>query len=252
MRYLNLISNINNWWDYLLFKYHIKRPELLTFKCKNGITAEVPARMLHTFKEIFFDETYTKYLPSKILNNGNPLTIVDIGANTGFFSLFMLSRFPTARVIAFEPIPVNFDLLTRNKKMNAECNLEIHNKAVYGESRKVTLKYDASDSFSTAASVFENKIGSDEIEVDTITLPEVFEKYKLDSIDLLKLDCEGSEYNILYNCPEKTLDDIKAIAMESHPGEAENENKQALIRFLNNKGFEVRTNKGSKIWAWVD
>ena len=86
MRVLNMIKNIHNWPEYLYFKHFDKEKNSFLFKCSNGISADVPSRMLHTFKECFFDDGYFKFLPKSIL--GNELTIVDIGANVGYFSLY--------------------------------------------------------------------------------------------------------------------------------------------------------------------
>ena len=45
-------------------------------------------------------------------------TIIDIGANAGFFSLFAASRFPGARIFSYEPIEGNFRQLQRNRDLN--------------------------------------------------------------------------------------------------------------------------------------
>ena len=50
MRVLNMIINIQNWPEYLYFKHLDKKKKSFLFKCHNGIKADVPRRMLHTFK----------------------------------------------------------------------------------------------------------------------------------------------------------------------------------------------------------
>lgn len=250
MRYLNLLRNINNWQDYFLYKLGIIRDDPLVFHSKSNVIATVPVRLLHTFKEIFFEECYTKYIPKGFLIDG--ITVVDIGANAGYFSLYMLSRCPHSRILAFEPIPKNFELLARNRERNSVHNFTIANKAVYGKRGKITLRYDAADSYTTAGSVYDNELGQDEIEVCAITLDEIFESYSLKEIDLLKLDCEGAEYHILYNCPGEYMKSIKCIALESHEGGRENENKASMVGFLGLLGYKVRTDKGGMVWAWRD
>jgi len=37
--------------------------------------------------------------------------------------------------------------------------------------------------------------------VPCVTLPEIFDEFGLERRDLLKMDCEGAEHEILYNCP---------------------------------------------------
>lgn len=248
MRYFNLIKNIDNWQEYLFYKFRITREDPLIFHCKNNVVVEVPIRLLHTFKEIFFEECYTKCLPKDRLKND--MTVIDVGANAGYFSLYMLSQYPGSQVIAFEPIPKNFELLMQNRRRNSMRNLTAVNKAVYSTIQKITLRYDARDSFTTTGSIFGRELGEDEIEVYTTTLPEIFETYALERVDLLKLDCEGAEYHILYNCPENCFKSITCIAMECHTGKNEDESRPAVCNFLRSLAYRTRIDKGGMVWAW--
>jgi hypothetical protein len=92
--------------------------------------------------------------------------------------------------------------------------------------------------------------GSDKIEVGAISLPDIVAAYGLSKIDLLKMDCEGAEYRILYNCPEATLARIGAIALESHRGPEPGENEAELSEYLRKRGFHAVTDSGDLIWAW--
>ncbi len=56
----------------------------------------------------------------------------------------------------------------------------------------------------------------DEKEINTITLQNIFEKYKIEKIDFLKMDCEGAEFEIVMNTPSIILDKIQKISMEIH------------------------------------
>ena len=245
-----MLKNIENWHQYLLYKFRMSNSDPLIFHCKNKVVAEVPRRLLHTFKEIFFEECYTKCLPKYLFQDS--LTIIDIGANAGYFALYMLSRYPGSHIIAFEPIPKNFELLAQNRKHNPMQNLTVVNKAVYGKPGRITLSYDAEDSFTTTGSIFLSEVGHDKIEVETITLPGVFQAYALDRIDLLKMDCEGAEYHILYNCPREYLDCVSSIAMEVHKGQREGENKSELCEYLRSVGYKLRTDRGDMVWGWRD
>ena len=59
-----------------------------------------------------------------------------------------------------------------------------------------------------------------------------FQITSVSKIDLLKLDCEGAEYNILYNTPAHLFKKINCISIETHPGPDKKENKDALEKFL--------------------
>lgn len=53
------------------------------------------------------------------------------------------------------------------------------------------------------------------------------------------MDCEGAEYEILFNCPKKTIDEIKRIAMEVHSLD-EKRNIDAMANFLKKEGFDIK------------
>ncbi len=79
-------------------------PNGMPFACRSRIETGV------CYGEIFRDEVYLQH--GITLWEG--MTVFDVGANMGMFSLFVASRQPTARVHAFEPIPQNFQLLQMN------------------------------------------------------------------------------------------------------------------------------------------
>ena len=62
------------------------------------------------YKEIFEDQCYLRH--GIRLQDGD--TVVDIGANIGLFSLFVMSRCANPKIYAFEPAPAVYDLLKAN------------------------------------------------------------------------------------------------------------------------------------------
>ncbi|MGA2030237.1 MAG: FkbM family methyltransferase, partial [Verrucomicrobiota bacterium] len=204
-------------------------------------------RLLRTFKESVFEEDYIRGFPHDVIHGLGDLTVVDVGANAGYFSLWWLSRFPGSTVIAVEPMPNNFALLERNKNLNPGKKFHVVNCAMRSQSGNVTLNFDQSDSFTTAASALKNTGALDEISVKAISLPQLLADFNLSRIDFLKLDCEGSEYDILYHCDQAVLDSIRYISMETHPGTEAVECKEVLCDFLRSKKFRVHTRSGSHL-----
>ncbi len=248
MRYYHLFRNLNNGWLYPAVKFGLNRADPLEFRTWNGIRIEVPRRLLQTFKEIFMDECYMKGL-------GYPLreapTVIDIGANAGYFSLFALSRFRGSRVFAFEPVPANFRLLKRQRELNPKADMTCVPKAVAGQAGELELAFDSADAFSTSATVLGGASGQpDTIRVAAITLRDIFAEHHIDRCDLLKLDCEGAEYGILYGCSSEDLRRIRQIAMEVHRGPGPEENIDALDKFLRTNGFKTRWRPVGMLWAW--
>ncbi len=247
MRLINLIKTHSNWHSYYNYKYFGKNKKELTFKCRNGLHITVPARMIQTYKECFLDEVYYKGLPNNKIPN-KPV-IVDVGANVGYFSLFSLMRYPKAKVFSFEPMPMNFELLEKYSSENKNLDFNPINKAVSGEQGHITLQYDANDSFTTSASIFDTSIGSDTLKVETTTLEHIINGYKLEKIDLLKLDCEGSEYSILYGAGDAVLAKVNALSIETHLGKGEKENRDDLVSFIKQKGFTTQV-EDDIVWAY--
>ncbi len=248
-RVLNNIKNHLNWFEYYIYKYFTSHNNPFTFKCRNGRKITVPQRLMQTYKECFFDETYFKGLPKNILKS--PIqTVVDIGANVGYFSLFIFNHSPDAKVFAYEPMAINFKLLSQYKNENELLDFTVVNKAVSNSGQgSITLNYDGTDSFTTDASIFEPDSKSDSIVVETTSLQNIINDNKLQKIDFLKLDCEGSEYDILYDAPNSVLDKISIVSIETHNGNAENENREALISYLKKKGFVIKF-KNDIVWGW--
>ena len=247
-RYYNLFKTFKNWRTYLAYKYGLAGTELLVFETRNGVIVEVPLRLLHTFKEIFMDECYLAGLERPIPSGA---TVVDIGANAGYFTLFAVSRFADARIFSFEPMPVNYAQLERHRNLNSSRPIKCFPKAVAGQAGEISLSFDSSDSFTTSATIFKQADQQTEsVNVPCLTLSQIFDENNINRCDLLKMDCEGAEYDILYNCPPDYLQRIDQIAMEVHNGEKENQNIGDLEAFLRKQGFSTRRRPVGMLWAW--
>jgi len=247
MRYFRLFRNLSNWYLYLAVKFSLTDRDPLLFRARNRIFIEVPRRLLHEFKEIFMEQCYTRGLGMPIPDSP---TVIDIGANAGFFSLFAASRFHDPRILSFETIESNFGQLRRNRDLNRNCNMSCHNQAVFGHHGEILLTYSRDDGFTTSATVL-GKFSKDDItvQVPCITLDEIFKDNGLKNCDLLKMDCEGSEYSILYNCPREHLSWIGQMAIEVHQGSRPEQNIEVLTEYLRGAGFQVRRHD-HMVWAW--
>lgn len=248
MRYIRLIKNLSNWWLYLAVKLGLTKKDPLIFRTRRNIVIEVPRRLLHEFKEIFMEDCYTRGLELKVPDNP---TIIDIGANAGFFTLFAASRFPGAKIFSYEPIAVNFKQLMQNKELNKTARIFCSPKAVYGRPGKISLSFDPGDSFTTSATVFGKSDALDKtVQIDCVTLPQIFDEHHITRCDLLKIDCEGSEYEILYKCPKKYLQRVAQMAIEVHGGEKPDHNIDSLADYLHSNDFKTRRYSDHMLTAW--
>ncbi len=247
MRYFRLFRNLSNWYLYLAVKLSLTDRDPLLFRARHRILIEVPRRLLHEFKEIFMENCYTRGLGMPVPDSP---TIIDVGANAGFFSLFAASRFRDARILSFEPIESNFRQLGRNRDLNRACNMSCFAQAVFGHSGEILLSYLPEAGFTTSATIL-GKSSNDDItvQVPCITLDEIFKDNGLKNCDLLKMDCEGSEYSILYNYPREHLSRISQMAIEVHQGSGPEQNVEVLTEYLSGAGFQVRKHD-HMVWAW--
>src|SRR5215469_1379591 len=83
-------------------------------------------------------------LVSKTVKSG--FNVVDVGAHIGYYSL-LFSRLvgPTGHVIAFEPVPKNFEFLSENLELNTCTNVEPINRAVLDRSVQIRIEMPEND-----------------------------------------------------------------------------------------------------------
>ena len=244
----NMIGNIQNPLGYWWYKLRGSKGPF-TFSVRNGIKLEVPRRLLSTFKEMFFRMPYFEGLPKHIVMGPSPL-VIDIGANVGYFSMLMLSKYPDAQVHAFEPYPPNLKLLRHYAAQHPQLKLDIHPYAVAGQAGTMEFHYNADDEFSTSAALVQNGEGSS-MQVAVRTMPDFLNERQITAIDWLKVDCEGAEYSIFRELPSEILQQTKIVTIENHDSEQPGETQQDLVESLKSQGFQVHTNGYSPlIWAW--
>ena len=165
-------------------------------------------------------------------------TVIDIGANIGAFSIYAAKRMPKGHVIAFEPAADNYELLVRNASLNRLSNLTPVRAAVAGRSGVVTLyRGEASGLHSTTEG--HSADCSETEEVDAVSLEDIFQRYKIAECKVVKLNCEGAEYEVLYSTPDFVLTNIERIVMEYHAKENKWQKANELVNFLRKHKYEV-------------
>lgn len=161
--------------------------------------------------------------------------VVDIGAHIGAFSIFCKSLYPDAVIYAYEPDRKNFDLCSKNTKGKGVVCFE---KAIAGKAgfRKLFLGHEAGHSIVDVP--FRNALNTEaDYFVECIEIKDIFVQNSIDTIDILKIDCEGAEYEILLNAGEEFLGKINNIALEYH--EKEGTEFVTLRNHLEKSGFKL-------------
>lgn len=139
--------------------------------------------------------------------------ILDIGAHVGIVSIYLAKRWPGARIYAFEPVSENYARMERNIKANAVTNVKAFQLAVSGNGRSLRLRGDLrlnSGGISAYAG------GNGRVwKVASVTLRQIFTSLEIERCRLLKIDCEGAEYEILESAGE-LLKKVDYLAGEFH------------------------------------
>ena len=139
---------------------------------------------------------------------GQPLTIVDCGANVGYTSAFFLSRFPLARVIAIEPFSANAEACRSNLAPYGERAVVIQ-AAIWSKPCRLVVEFDGGNEWGIRV----RPVSTDETgDVDAIDIPSL----GLGRIDILKVDIEGSEAELFRQDTESWLPLVGSIAIELH------------------------------------
>jgi len=131
--------------------------------------------------------------------------VLDIGAHVGTMSIYLAKRYPGLRILAFEPIRDNYDRLLRNIEANGVgASVTAINLAVTADGRTLTLNADRRNTGSASAYANAGVDGHGWTQMaDSTTLADIWADYGLDRVRLLKIDCEGCEYEILQYAGEK-------------------------------------------------
>lgn len=170
-----------------------------TILCRKGTT---------DFHEVISVLSGREY-PLEKLNLPQKPVIINIGAHIGTFDLFVKQKYKKAQIYSFEPNPSNFLLLNKNIKINKLQNIYTFNTGVSSKDGKCKLFFE--DSNPNEGNIYS---GNNPIEINTLTLASILKKNKLKKVDLLKIDCEGCEYDILKNLTKKIP--IQYMAIEYH------------------------------------
>ena len=193
------------------------RGTCLTVRCNGGSDAFI-------FSEIFEHRYYDFRLPVA------PQTILDVGANAGFASVFFAHKYPDAAIGCVEPMPDNLRVLHSNIRNNG-VSAEVFPNALCACDGVVLMQIADNDYGHKIADIgFGRTFNGGTLEVVGVSVPTIMRHLGWERIGLLKIDIEGYE-GVLLRGDCQWLRQVDALCIECHEGFGEKDLAEVAMRF---------------------
>jgi len=237
------VEDYNN----LLFqsKERIREDKITVLETVNGtkISARHNIYDIKIIKEQFID---LQYFPDFFEENFKPKVVLDIGGYIGDLSFYCASSFGS-KVHCYEPTPQNYEMIKRNLELNPKLqkNITVFNKGISSSKEPILLNVQDITGEIHASSHKKYKNNVSTIQIPCVSLEDAINEVNEEKIDLLKIDCEGQEFEILKNIDSKILStQVEYIAFEYHNFVDDYQNK--LEKILSNLELNFTILKKSK------
>lgn len=192
---------------------------------------------LWSIKETLLDDFYGRH--GLAVQPG--WTVIDIGCASGEFVVHALQQGASA-VVAVDPAGASLELLRTNLRLNDLCEARVVVKraAVVATERPMLLPAAESGLRSLHKAAFDAAADSVDA-VPGVTLGTLLDSLPNHHCDLLKLDCEGAEFEILLDTAEAIFSDVSRVVLEYHEGQSRDVGE--LAHTLRQRGYRVTIEK---------
>ncbi len=233
---------IRNWWWVLpvaalvhaQFRTGVDQSNIIgnlpiRLKLRSGQQIFCRANEIFQIVEVFISGDYE----NPDISYGEAHTVLDVGANIGVSTIWFSQHCPMARIFAIEPSLETSSRLLRNIKRNRLGNRVTALTLAIGEGgRPLYLVTGEHSGLSHTAS--DPRQGSEIVwSTDLRTILEIVGGH----VDVMKLDCEGAEYQIILGADDHSLSQIDNIVGEYHGSDLEARSR--LFSRLEEAGFTV-------------
>lgn len=173
-------------------------------------------------------------------------TIFDIGANAGLYSLLgAITVSKNGSVYSFEPMPQNQLKFKKNIELNNLSNIVLQPFAVSDRQASLTMEYVPENSGMATIS----NLGTTKVEA--ITIDSWIKSTDIKSVDFIKIDIEGHEWQALQGM-EQTLKSYRPLLMIEIDDEIYQEKaaeKALLLSFLADLGYKRYSLNADGMWV---
>jgi FkbM family methyltransferase len=187
-------------------------------------------------------------------------TVIDIGANIGWYSLGLLERFPSVRVAAFEPVPGTRALLERNialntPALNAKSPLELKDRLVVvpcalshpGAPSEMTMFVAPDCGVNASLKNVANRANAETVACRVTTLDRWLSEEAPEAIrqrvNYIKCDVEGAEWLVVQGAEQvlKTHRPILQLELLRKWSEPYGYHPNTVIEYLNTLNYRCHT-----------
>jgi FkbM family methyltransferase len=186
---------------------------VFTVETRSGLRVQAPGdpQARTPLLEVLSDDVYR--LGSIDWASAGPAIVLDIGAHVGSFTCALAQRAGLARFVCVEPSPVTSDWLARNLEANKLSErVTIVRAAVASTDGEGTL-WEAGDASGESSTI---KGKGRPVPVRTVSL-ESLVSCAGGPPDVVKLDCEGGEYDAILSSPDWCWKQVRYLFLEHHP-----------------------------------
>jgi len=144
-------------------------------------------------------------------------SIVDIGAGLGDFTVLAAAACPDGLVHAYEPHGQSFELLKHNLALNQIDRVACYNEAAGEAASRLRPEHEGGDAVSTSFVKSSGK-SPGKSSVPSVDLKQILARLPGEKCDLMKIDCEGCEFEFLIKAGRESLSKVRRLTIEVHDG----------------------------------
>jgi len=221
-----------NWYLYPFVYFKILRRDYVIFETYSGLKIKLRTRStdLMALTNIWLVEEYSNFR----INDKD--VIIDIGAHIGLFTLYASQYCTNGIIFCFEPVEENYSVLLDNITQNNLKNVKPFKSAVSKNESTVTIYHNKDEA---GHSMFSST--SHALKVDSISLKKIIDENYINQCNLIKMDCEGSEYEIIESLPLEYFKKISKMIIEYHFADSKPKLVNELKTKLMTASFKIST-----------
>jgi FkbM family methyltransferase len=185
------------------------------------------------FDQIFVEHEYTALCDSV----KEPAFILDLGANVGYASALFASRYPSAQIVAVEPDPGNYRQCVVNLEPYGPRVKSLMGAVWARRSRLALARGVGCDGREWATQVVESS-NAESADVEAWDMPALLDLANQQTVDILKIDIEGSEAEVFAANTAEWLPRVRNICIELHSDRC----REIFFEALRGYRYELRRN----------